>query len=143
MSRFTRLASLSLVAAVLPVAAATASSAPTETVRFNAVGGSGVKGSATLGANGIGTKVAVRVTGLEPGSTARVLLHVGRYPKLSASFARAAGLRADARGAARATSAVRYRSEPVSWTVVADGDHVLTIVAGGKVVAWAAIPGMD
>jgi hypothetical protein len=38
---------------------------------------------------------------------------------------------------------VRFRNEPVSWGVIADGDHVLTVVVGGKLVAYAEIPGMD
>jgi hypothetical protein len=137
---------IALLAATLAAAVAAGSAgatAPTETVLFKAVGGSKVAGSATLGANGVGTKVSVRITGLKPGTPAQVLVRVGRYPKLSASFAKAAFVKADAKGVARASSAVRFRNEPVSWTVIADGDHVLTVVAGGKVVAYAEIPGMS
>ncbi len=141
----TRLIHISALAAVVAaiVAGAALAVAPTEGVIFKSVGKSGVAGRAELGANGIGTKVRVEVTGLEPGTTARVLVRYGRYPKLSASFAKAVYVKADARGVARASSAVRFRNEPVSWGVIADGDHVLTVVAGGKLVAYAEIPGMD
>jgi hypothetical protein len=33
--------------------------------------------------------------------------------------------------------------EPVSWTTVADGAHVVAIVSGAKVVACGVIPGMS
>lgn len=130
-----------LVAAV--VAASALAYAPTEGVIFKPVGKSGVAGRAELGANGIGTKVRVQLTGLRPGATARVLVRYGRYPKLSASFAKAVYAKADAKGVARASSAVRFRNEPVAWGVIADGDHVLTVVVDGKLVAYAEIPGMD
>lgn len=142
-----RLRSLLLAVAVLVAAFAAGSAranyAPTEGVLFKPVNKSGVTGRAELGANGIGTKVSVRITGLRPGAAARVLVRVGRYPKLSASFAKAAVARADAKGVARASSAVRFRNEPVSWDVIADGDHVLTVVVDGKLVAYAEIPGMS
>jgi hypothetical protein len=134
---------LSTLATALLVAAGAAAVNPAEGVRFSPVARSGVTGTATLAANGIGTKVNVRLVGLAPGTTARVLLRTGRYPRLSASFAKAVDATSDVRGVARASSAVRFRGEPVSWTIVADGDHVLTVVAGGKLVAYATIPGMD
>jgi opacity protein-like surface antigen len=140
MRRFILLSALAVALFVVAVAAAVN---PAEGTRFSPVARSGVTGTATLAANGIGTKVNVRLVGLAPGTTARVLLRTGRYPRLSASFARAVEAKADARGVARASSAVRFRGEPVSWTIVADGDHVLTVVAGGKLVAYATIPGMD
>ncbi len=133
---------LVLLVAVLTAGAASATN-PTERVLFKPVAKAGVTGSATVGANGVGTKVSVQLTGLAPNATANVLLRVGRYPKLSASFAKAVSARADARGTARASSAIRFRGEPVSFGIVADGDHVLTVVSGGKVVAYAEIPGMS
>jgi hypothetical protein len=142
---FRPLRSLAVVLTLLAlgVSAATAAN-PTEGVLFKPVAKSGVAGKAELGAHGVGTRVSVRLTGLAPGATARVLLHTGRYPRLSASFATAVGrITADARGVARASSAVRFRNEPVSWRIVADGDHVLTVVVGGRVVAYAPIPGMS
>ena len=142
MSRFIRTTGLVAVVAAA-FAASAAAVAPTETVVFKPVANSGVKGTATLGANGIGTKVSVRLIGLKPGAKATVLVRTGRYPRLGASFAKAAVATADARGAARASSAVRYRDEPVSWSVIADGDHVLTVIVGGRVVAYAEIPGMS
>ena len=143
MSRFIRSISVAAVAATLLATGAAANYAPTEAVLFKPVAKSGVTGRAELGANGIGTKVSVRITGLRPGATARVLVRTGRYPKLSASFAKAVFAKADAKGVARASSAVRYRNEPVSWGLIADGDHVLTVVVDGKLVAYAEIPGMD
>ncbi len=143
MSRVFR--SFALAVALLAVGATSAAALnPTEGVVFKPVAKSGVTGKADLGANGIGTRVSVRITGLAPGATARVLVRTGRWPKLSASFATAVrAVKADARGVARASSAVRFRDEPVSWRIIADGDHVLTVVVGGRVVAYAPIPGMD
>src|SRR5687767_13027770 len=91
-----------LVAAALAVVGAAAAAAPplAEGVTFKPVAKSGVAGTGTVTANGIGTGVVVRLTGLKPGSTARVLLRTGRYPKLSASFATAVTVRADERGRA-------------------------------------------
>ncbi|MGI9111322.1 MAG: hypothetical protein ACR2GT_03855, partial [Gaiellaceae bacterium] len=135
---------IAVIVAAVTAALATggaAASNPTETVRFAPVAGSGVSGSAPLGANGIGTRVAARVTGLAPGATARILLRVGRWPRLSASFATAVTVRADSKGVARATSAVRYRNEPVALSIVADSNHILPIVPGGRVVAGASLPG--
>lgn len=143
MSRFTRIVLVAALAAVVAVSGAAANYAPTEAVLFKPVAKSGVTGRAELGANGVGTKISVRITGLRPGATARVLVRTGRYPRLSASFARAVVAKADAKGVARASSAVRFRNEPVSWGVIADGDHVLTIVVDGRLVAYAEIPGMD
>jgi hypothetical protein len=143
MSRAIRPLALAVAILGVGVSAATAAT-PTEGVLFRPVGKSGVAGKAELGANGIGTRVSVRITGLAPGATARVLLRTGPWPRLSASFATAVGsVKADAKGVARATSAIRFRNEPVSWRIVADGDHVLTVVVGGRVVAYAGIPGMS
>ena len=83
--------------ALLAVAAAAAAPPPlAEGVVFKPVAKSGVTGTGTVTQNGIGTGVVVRLRGLEPGSTARVLLRTGRYPKLSASFAKAVTVKADA-----------------------------------------------
>jgi len=142
MSRPIRIALLAS-ALVATLATAAAASNPTETVVFKPIAGSGVKGTATLGANGIGTRVSVRLTGVAPGATARVLVRVGQYPNLSASFAKAVYAKSNPNGVARASSAVRFRNQPVSWSIVADGDHVLTVVVDGKLVAYAEIPGMD
>jgi hypothetical protein len=134
---------LALTIAALAVPAATAAPPLAEGVTFKAVAGSGVAGTGVVTHNGAGTGVVVRLTGLKPGATARVLLRTGRYPKLSASFAKAVNVRADAAGRARGSSAIRYRNEPVAFQVVADGAHVLTVVQGGRIVAIAEIPGLD
>jgi hypothetical protein len=140
----TRLALILAVAvAVLAVAAAAAAPPLAEGVTFKPVAKSGVAGTGTVTKNGLGTAVNVRLSGLRPGSTARVLLRAGRYPKLSASFATAVIVKADARGRARAESAIRFRNEPVAFHIVADGSHVLAVVANGRVVAVAEIPGLD
>ncbi len=141
--RRTRIALVAAFLAAGLLTGAALAAGPVERVLFKPVGTSGVVGSATLGANGVGTKISVRVAGLRPGSRATVLVRTGRFPRLSASFAKAVTLKADSRGIARASSALRFHDEPVSWTLVADGDHVLTVVAGGKIVAYAEIPGMD
>ena len=136
-----------LVAAALAVVAVAAAGAATpplaEGVTFKPVAKSGVAGTGIVTANGVGTGVVVRLTGLKPNSTARVLLRTGRYPQLSASFAQAVNVKADARGRARASSAIRFRREPVAFHIVADGQHVLTVVADGRIVAIAEIPGLD
>jgi lipoprotein-anchoring transpeptidase ErfK/SrfK len=140
----TRLAVLVTAAlAVLAVSAAAAAPPLAEGVTFKPVAKSGVAGTGTVTQNGVGTAVVVRLTGLKPNSTARVLLRSGRYPQLSASFAQAVNVKADARGRGRASSAIRFRNEPVAFHIVADGRHVLTVVAGGKIVALAEIPGLD
>lgn len=140
----TRLAFLVAAAlAVVAVSAAAAAPPLAEGVTFKAVAKSGVTGTGTVTQNGIGTAVTVQLAGLQPGSTARVLLRTGRYPRLSASFAKAVNVTADARGRARASSAIRYRNEPVAFQIVTDGYHVLTVVAGGRIVAIAEIPGLD
>ena len=140
--RFLLLATVAF--AVVAVAAASAATPPlAEGVSFKPVGKSGVAGTGTVTANGIGTGIAVRLSGLKPNATARVLLRTGRYPELSASFAQAVNVKADARGRGRASSAIRFRNEPVAFQIVADGQHVLTVVANGRVVAVAEIPGLD
>jgi hypothetical protein len=135
-----------VVAVVLAAATVAAAAAPpplAEGVVFKPVAKSGVAGTGVVTQNGIGTGVVVRLRGLKPGSTARVLLRTGRYPRLSASFAKAVNVKADSAGRARGSSAIRFRNEPVAFSVVADGHHVLTVVAGGRVVAVAEIPGLD
>jgi hypothetical protein len=142
----TRLTLLAAAGVALLVLAAVAAAAPpplAEGVVFKPVAKSGVAGTGMVTQNGIGTGVVVRLRGLKPNSTARVLLQTGRYPKLSASFAKAVNLKADGRGQARGSSAIRFRNEPVAFWIVADGDHVLSVIAGGKVVAIAEIPGLD
>ncbi len=128
----------------IAVAAAGAAAPPlAEGVTFKPVAKSSVAGTGIVTANGVGTAVTVRLTGLKPNSTARVLLRTGRYPQLSASFAQAVNVKADARGRARASSAIRFRNEPVAFHIVADGQHVLTVISQGRVVAVAEIPGLD
>ena len=136
---------IALVLAVAALAASGAVAAPplAEGVTFKPVAASGVTGTGTVTHNGAGTGVVVRLAGLKPGATARVLLRTGRYPKLSASFAKAVNGRADAAGRARGSSAIRYRNEPVAFQFVTDGDHVLTVVQNGRIVAIAEIPGLD
>jgi opacity protein-like surface antigen len=145
-TRLSLLAAAGVALLVLAAAAAAAGPAPpplVEGVIFKPVAKSGVQGTGRVTQNGIGTGVVVRLSGLKPHATARVLLQTGRYPKLSASFAKAVNLKADAGGRARGSSAIRFRNEPVAFWIVADGDHVLTVISGGKVVAIAEIPGLD
>lgn len=136
-----------LVAIVVAAVAATGASATgpalAEGVSFKPIARSGVAGTGTVSQNGVGTRVAVRLTGLKPGSTARVLLRSGRWPNLSASFAKGVTVKADASGRARGASALRFRNEPVAFNIVADGYHVLTVIVSGRVVALAEIPGLD
>jgi hypothetical protein len=140
-----RIATLAAVVGTAVAASAAPAATPplAEGVAFKPIARSGVTGTGTVTQNGVGTRVTVRLKGLEPGSIARVVLRSGRWPKLSASFARAVTVEADSLGRARGTSAIRFRSEPVAFNIVADGYHVLAVVADGRVVALAEIPGLD
>jgi hypothetical protein len=130
------------VIALVLVAAAIAAN-PTETIKLEPVGGAAVRGTATLGARGSGTHAVLAIRGLAANGTVRALLHAGTCRRPSASFASIGSASANAGGVARWGSAIRFRTDPVSWTSVADGAHVVAIVSGAKVVACGVIPGMN
>jgi hypothetical protein len=129
--------------AAATIASAATAANPTETIRLKPMSGARVTGTATMGAHGSGTRAALVVRGLGARASARALVHAGTCSRPSASFASAGSATAGAHGVARWTGSVRFRAQPVAWTTIADGAHVLAIVSGQGVVACGAIPGMS
>jgi len=111
------------------------------TAQFDPVGDSGISGTAILIAAGDGTNVTLDVQGLAPGADARSAMHAGTCTVPSASFAALPDLKADATGRATATGSVLFRgTENVALAIIADGEHIIAIQAGGQVVACGVIP---
>jgi hypothetical protein len=110
------------------------------TVQLDPVGGSGVSGTATLVAAGDGTDVALDIKGLAQGAGARATMHANTCAMPSASFAALPDLKADATGKATATGSVLFHGMDVALGVMADGEHIIAIHAGGQVVACGVIP---
>jgi hypothetical protein len=127
-----------LVAAATTSAAAAAD--PTDTVRLRPLAHSTVGGTAILAARGAGTSIVLRLHGLAPGASVRWLLHAGTCRRPSASVAIVGTGTADRVGRLARAGSVRFRGEPLRMAIVADGDHLLTIVENGRVVACGAIP---
>jgi hypothetical protein len=137
------LVSAAVAAAALVIAAAAPAANPTEGVRLEAVAKSGVTGHADAGARGSGTFVVFRIRGLAPNAKVRAIMQAGDCKKNGASFATAGSATAHANGFAKWSARVLFRTEQVSWDVIADGDHVFQIVAGPRAVACGRIPGMS
>jgi len=111
------------------------------TVQLDPVGESGVSGTATLSTAGDGTDVALDIKGLAPDVDARGSMHAGTCAMPSASFAALPDLKADETGRATATGSVLFHgTENVALAIMADGEHIITIQAGGQVVACGTIP---
>ena len=111
------------------------------TVQLDPVGESGVSGTATLTAAGDGTDVDLDIKGLAPGVDARGSMHAGTCAMPSASFAALPDLKADETGRTTATGSVLFHgTENVALATMADGEHIITIQAGGQVVACGTIP---
>jgi hypothetical protein len=121
-----------LIGAALLTGAAVASAAhpPFESVVLAPLHGSSVTGRVTYRAHGNGTSTTVRLRGVPPGATARVLLHAGTCRAHGLSFAVVAGGR------------IVFHGAPVPIGVVTDGKHVFSVVVNGREVACAAIPGI-
>lgn len=132
------------VAAVAPPPPAHAASAvnPYVHVKLRPTAGSGVSGSALVAAKSDGTRVTVTLYGLAPKAAVRAFLHAGTCARPSASFAAIVSARATATGSASATGAILFHGAPVSFIGVADGEHIVTVVAGSRVAACGAIPVM-
>jgi hypothetical protein len=139
-----------LAAAALLAAPQPALAQQAVTARLVAQGGAGVVGTATFTAADDAahaprlddaTRVALEVTGLPPGASAQGSLHAGTCAAPSASAAALPGLTADGTGRASASGPVLFRgTENVAFSTVADGDHIVSIAAAGRVVACGAIP---
>ena len=134
----------------LLAAAAPALAQQAVTAQLSPQGGSGVRGAAILTATGDfahaphledATRVVLEVSDLPPGTAVQGSLHAGTRATPGASAAALPGLTADAAGWATASGMVLFRgAEHVAFSTVADGDHVITITSGGRVVACGAIP---
>jgi LPXTG-motif cell wall-anchored protein len=139
-----------LAVAALLAAAWPALAQQAVTARLSPQGGSGVGGTATLAAAGDvahaprlddATRVVLEVSGLPPGASAQGSLHAGTCAAPGASAALLPGLTADATGRAAASGFALFRgAESVAFSTVADGDHIVSVAAGGRVVACGAIP---
>ena len=93
-----------------------------------------------MAARGAGTGVALLLHGLAPRVRVRALLHAGTCARSGASFALVATARAAGAGSIRATGRVLLHSLPVSLGTIADGGHLIAIVAGSHVVACGLVP---
>ena len=122
------------------------------TVQLEAPEGSTVTGTATFVAAGDeahapqlddATRVTFEVSGLPAGATARALLHAGSPAQPSASAALLPALTADDTGSAVAGGFVLFRgTESVAFSAVADGEHAVSILLEGQVVAYGVIPAL-
>ena len=103
--------------------------------------GSHATGTASLRLVAGGTRAQIRLSGLMPKASARAILQAGTCTKSGASFALVARLRADASGKANATGAVLFHgSVEVPLRTIADGAHVIRVLAGDRVLACGTIP---
>jgi hypothetical protein len=121
------------VLGVALAAFALAGASPTDTVLL------GAKGRALVAAGGI----SVDLRGLKPLVLTNVLLKAGTCKRQSASFALILSRKASATGTLKATGKPRFHGEVVSHRIVADGDHLVVVVQGGRVLGCGAIPGLD
>lgn len=113
------------------------------TVQLSAVGDSGVSGTATLTSEGEATQVALEISGLPTGATARATMQAGTCEMPSASFATLPDLEADEAGRASASGYVLFRgSEDVALETMADGEHVV-IIQLETAVACGGIPAVQ
>jgi hypothetical protein len=108
--------------------------------RLQPAGSSRVAGTATLTARGAGTTVALALRGLRPRASFHALLHAGTCARSGASFALVAAAKADATGTVRSSGSVLFHAQPVGIRTIADGGHVIAVVAGGRVVACGVVP---
>ena len=131
-------AAVAALALVPPAAAVN----PYVHVKLRPAAGSGVSGSALVAAKNDGTRVTVTLYGLAPKLAVRALLHAGTCAQPSASVATIVSATASAAGSASATGTILFHGAPVSFIGVADGEHVVTIVAGSRVAACGVIPAM-
>lgn len=136
---------LTLVAAVLALAASSASAGIAETIKLSPRGGSAVSGTATASSPGdkAAAAVSVKLKGLKPGATVRIMLNAVVGKSTGASTILIVSGRATGRGTLAASGRVTYRGEPVTFASIADGEHAISAVTGGKVVARGVIPGMS
>jgi hypothetical protein len=136
-----RLLGISFIVMALPLVPGMVMAQEAVTVELDPVGESGVSGTATLMVAGEGTNVALDIRGLAPGAEARVTMHANTCAMPSASFAALPDLKADATGRATAIGSVLFHgTKNVALAIMADGEHIIAIRAGGQVMACGVIP---
>lgn len=102
---------------------------------------SGVGGSARFTHSAPDTIGHVEITGLQPGSSARIVVHAGDCSGQSASSVTLAEVAADAKGKAVGDGLLLLKGqESVDFRKVADGAHSVSIVQQDKVVACGTLP---
>jgi hypothetical protein len=136
---------LAFLAVLLALAAPVASAGIAETIKLTSRGGSAVSGTATASSPGdrAAAAVSVKLRGLKPGASVRIMLNVVVGKQTGASTTLILSARANDRGTLAASGRVRYRGEPVTFASIADGAHAISVVTGGKLVARGVIPGMS
>ena len=98
------------------------------TVQLEPIGGSNVSGTATLTAEGNGTRVSLDIAGLAPSTTAQATMHAGTCAAPGASAAELPDLTADANGRATANGQILFRgTESVALATMADGQHIIAV----------------
>ncbi len=108
-------------------------------LNLDAVGGSGVSGSALLTPAGDGTNITLEIQGLPAGGAAGAVMHGGTCAQPGASFATLPNLKADSSGKATANGSILVNGKPVALATVADGQHIISVQTD-KVVACGTIP---
>lgn len=136
-------AALAVVAAAAALAGQALAFDPATSASIAPLPGQKAKGNASVTAAGSGTSIGVQLTGLAPKAAVSVLFKSGTCKKQSASFAGVAQGAADAKGAFSGGGPLTFRGGPLGFNSVADGKHVLVVVAAGKQVACGVIPGMS
>jgi hypothetical protein len=117
-----------LLSLLLVVPAGVARADDAVVVLLNPLGGSEVRGRASLLAEGAATRVTLEVAGLSAGQGYMARLHGGTCEQPGASFAELSALIPDGSGEAKAAGSVRFRdTEDVALATVADGEHVILV----------------
>jgi hypothetical protein len=102
---------------------------------------SGVGGTATFSFTHPDTRALVELTGLDPGATARIIVHAGDCSGQSASFVALPDVSADAGGNATADGLLLFQGrETVELGTIADGEHSISVVQGDRTVACGEVP---
>ena len=114
-------------------------------VELNPVEDTAVRGAVTLVALPEGeTRFELQLAGLVPGTAYSIQLHAGTPAEASASFTALATVEADAAGRAIASGLVRSRgAEAIPLADIADGNHIITVVGAGQIVAIGVIPALE
>ena len=138
-----RLAACLLVMALVVASTGLAVAQGSVTVRLDPAGGSNVSGTATLTAEGQGTRVNLEVTGLAAGTDARTTLHAGTCATPGASAAALPALTAGANGQATASGMILFRgTENVALADIADGAHIIAVAGPDGTVACGQVPSL-